>query len=179
MKIQLKHNYYNYFVILCLIYIIALLIGLSFGIEEFNTIGTINNFDIDIPELEISNSHDAFFSILKHNFIVSIKSLLLGLLSFGVLPLVLSFYNGFIFGNIIGSSSHILTSEDILWATLPHSFEFIGMNLFGVVGFYFCSEYVENNRFPKIKKILSMIFVATIIIVLAALFESYISIRFN
>lgn len=176
MKLILKHKCCIHFLLLCITYIIAFVVGMSYGVDE-PTPNEAINLNANIPEIQMSNSYDIFLSISNHNLYVSLKFFISGLFSLGIFPLALSFYNGFIFGNITGSSTHILCSNDIICATLPHIFEFIGLNLFGTIGFYISFEYITNQRFPQVKKILLLTSVALSIVILAALSESYISIQ--
>lgn len=173
--IQFKHKHHIYFLLLCVTYVIAFIVGSLYGVEDFHTYKAIG-MDVDIPELKMSAPYDIFLSIVRNNLMVSLTFFISGLFSLGIFPIALAFYNGFIFGNVTGCSTHILSTGDILSATLPHFFEFIGLNLFGALGFYISYEYIVNNRLPKFKQFLLLVTVALSIVVLAAFLESFISI---
>lgn len=170
-----RFKYSMYFIVLCVIYIVAFVIGFFNGVDDFNTI-EFQKTDAPMSIFQISDSFDLFISIAKNNLEVAFRFFIFGLLSLGIFPPLLSFYNGFVFGNVTGCSTHILSQTEILNATLPHVFEFVGLNLFAAVGFYLSYEYIVKNRFPKIQTAMSLILTAICIVVLAAFSESYISI---
>ena len=103
------------------------------------------------------------------------KNMLLGMFSFGLFSVLYTFYNGFIHGYILGQSSQIIPMKLIVRATLPHSFEFIGIVLFGYVG-YILSIYLFSKKLLISRKhSLYILIIATLTILLAAFNESYIS----
>lgn len=177
-KIIFNHIYYFYFLLLFVIYIFAFIIGDINGLDDFYSYNS-TSIEVDIPELQMSTSVDIFASILKNNLSVSVIFFISALFSFGLFPIVLIFYNGYIFGHISGCSIHILSLNTILSATLPHAFEFIGLIIFSTVGFYISSEYIIRHNFPKLGIVFSLILAGLFIIVLSAFIESFISIQLN
>lgn len=172
---QFKYKYYLYFSLLCIVYIISAFIGFFYGREDFHIFETMN-LDITIPELQMSNPFDIFISILRNNLTVSLIFFLSGLFSFGILPMILIFYNGFILGNVLGCSTYILCYSDIFSATFPHFLEFVGLNIFGTIGFYLSYESIVGRGMPKYYLSLRYLTIGTLIILVTALLESYISI---
>lgn len=145
------------------------------GEEDYFQLREVNwRYEMDC--FRMMNSFEIFVKILTNNIIVSLIFFLLGFISVGVFPILLSFYNGFIFGNVVGCCLHILAIDIIILSTLPHMFEFIGMNLFGLAGFYMSYKYLLNHRMLNYNHIFLMVIIATLIIIMAALSESYISI---
>lgn len=172
---QFKYIYYWYFLLLCIIYIISFVIGIYYGKEDFYNFETMR-LDITIPELGMSSSFDIFLSILRNNSIVSLVLFVSALFSLGIVPIFLIFYNGFIFGNVLGCCTHILSSSDIFFSTFPHFLEFIGLNIFGTLGFYISFEYIINKQMPKYSLSLLCIISGILIVLIMAFLESYISI---
>lgn len=164
-----------YFILLCAMYILAFIIGCLLGDEDYFLLKEFY-WGFEITELKLSSSFEIFVKILMNNMAVSLSFFLLGFISIGIFPILLSFYNGFIFGNVTGCCLHILDIDIILLSTLPHIFEFVGLNLFGLTGFYMSYKYLFCHSNPNINYIFSIVIIATSIIVIAALTESYISI---
>ncbi|MDE6227592.1 MAG: stage II sporulation protein M [Muribaculaceae bacterium] len=166
-----------YFIGLSVIYIIAFIIGVFYGREDYQIFKTIE-FDILVPELQMEDSFEIFISILKNNLTVALLFFLSALFSLGILPIPLMFYNGFIFGNVWGCSTKFLCIKDILSASLPHSLEFMGLIIFGVAGFQISYEHLINKQKPSYTFISRLLISGILIITVNALLESYISIRY-
>jgi uncharacterized membrane protein SpoIIM required for sporulation len=165
---------YGFLTILILAYLIGYAIGFFGGMDDFHTTGSgqgesqsVSLFDLPI--------HERFFEIFKNNMIVSFKNMLLGALSFGLFSIIYTFYNGFCFGLVSGASSHVLSLSEILGSTLPHSFEFIGIVLYGNIGFLISVYAFTHKQILTKKTLLWMFIIATMIILFAAIIENYVS----
>lgn len=163
---------------LCVVYIIAFIFGLYCGRQDYELVEFFSP-QIDLPELRMSNLDDVCRSILSHNLVVAVYYFVFGLLSMGLLPIALSFYNGFILGNTVGYCTHILTLNEIISATLPHSAEFLGLNLCGAIGFNIVYDLTFHHKFPNLKNVLAVITIAMINVILSAVLECYVSIKYN
>lgn len=171
-----KYSFQLYYLGLCCIYVISFIIGYHHGNSDFE-LYQISDSNINKPEiLEISSSK-YFLNIVKNNITVSLIFFISGILTVGILPCILAFYNGFVFGDMTGYTTNILPLNSIIGSTVPHSFEFLGLNLFGAIGFYISLSYVTQKRLIEFKKILFLLTIATAIIICAAFSESYISIN--
>lgn len=165
---------YGFLLILVFIYLIGFVIGLVSGMNEIHTTNTpINNaHTISLLDLPI---HERFLEIFKNNIIVSFKNMVFGALSFGFFSVLYTFYNGFFFGFVTGISFHFLTISEILKSTLPHSFELFGIALFGYIGFLFSVYLFTRRIFVEMKIVLTLFILGTIIILMAAIVENYVS----
>lgn len=160
-------------IVLFLGYIIGCMTGYisGAGVENHTTDSNISN-TLSLYDL---SKFERFLYIFKNNIIVSMKNMLLGMFSFGLFSVLYTFYNGFIHGYILGQSSQIIPMKLIVRATLPHSFEFIGIVLFGYVG-YILSIYLFSKKLLISRKhLFYILIIATLTILLAAFNESYIS----
>lgn len=165
---------YGFLLILVFIYLIGFTIGVFSGMNDFHTTNpSISNaYSIPLFDLPI---HERFFEIFKNNMIVSLKNMAFGALSFGSFSILYTFYNGYFFGVITGSSCHFLTISEVLRSTIPHSFEMLGIAMFGYIGFLICVYLFKRKMLLKIKNILFLFVIGAIIILLAAIVENYVS----
>lgn len=171
-----KYKFHLYYLWLCCIYIISFIIGCHHGNSDFEFLH-IPNLNINGQEIPQISSFESFITIMKNNIIVSLIIFISSVLTIGILPCILTFYNGFIFGSMTGYASNILPFNSIIGSTAPHSFEFLGLNLFGVIGFYVSLTYITQKRLSNYKIVLSLLTIASSIIIAAAFTESYISIK--
>ena len=140
------------------------------GLANYIKVMTMNKGLVDA-----SNNVPEFWHAFKNNMIVSFKNMLLGALSFGLFSIIYTFYNGFCFGLVSGASSHVLSLSEILGSTLPHSFEFIGIVLYGNIGFLISVYAFTHKQILTKKTLLWMFIIATMIILFAAIIENYVS----
>lgn len=165
---------YGFVIILIFIYLIGYVIGFFSGMNEFHTTESniLGNNSITLFDLPI---HERFFEILKNNMIVSFKNLFYGVLSFGIFPILNTFYNGICFGFVSGTSSHILTTSELLSSALPHSFEFLGLILFGHIGFLSSIHLFTKKKLVSKKELTIMFTLGMVITFFAAIIENYVS----
>lgn len=156
-------------------YIIGGLTGIISGVNESHA--TDFNDDLSLSDFPLFDlqPHERFVTILRNNLVVSLKSMLLSTFSLGVLPIIFIFYNGFVFGCIIGRCLKIFQIKQILKCTLPHSFEFFGIIIYSYIGFVLSVYLLTKNTIQKINTLLYYLLLATAIILIAALIESYVS----
>lgn len=113
---------------LFLAYIIGCVIGYFSGVSEIHT----TNYNVELKNLQLYDlpKEKRFFFIFQNNMMVAFKNMFLGMFSFGIFSVIYIFYNGFIHGNIFGKSTMFFPMHIIAKATLPHSYEFIGVVLY-------------------------------------------------
>lgn len=141
-------------------------------------------------KIEITNQHhlkkqELLALIIKNNLTIVISSIVLGCLSFGILSLLVTFYNGFVLGYIIQICIQTGNSYLIFTKIFPHSIEEIGIILSGVIGCYYGKylyyELINNKKhiLQKDKKLINYVFLPAciIIIVIAGFLEVYVSIK--
>lgn len=165
----------GFFVALFLSYPLGGLTGFFCGVSDSHITELYRNVPSHNPLFDLQPS-GRFLFIFKNNLMVSFKCMLLGIFSFGLCSLIYTFYNGFVLGYIIGKCVNILPAKIIIKSTLPHSFEFLGIIIYGYIGFVL-STYLFTKRMIYKKPILFYyIFIATMILLTAAIIESYVSI---
>ena len=106
-----------YFFIFLIAYFIGIILGICDGMEETSFSSSRNSY---IENIFTENKFNRFISIAKNNVSVGLKNFLLGFFSLGILSLVYSFDNGFVWGFVIGKSTKVLTIKEILETTIPH-----------------------------------------------------------
>lgn len=165
------------FVVMLLLYAISFIIGynVKMRIEDVCSDHLSNLNVVNV------NRFDQFLSIYKNNMYVLFYNII-GSLTFGILSIVSLLYNGFFLGQLF---QQILKSNGLLSVFpyfLPHSFELIAIVWSSCIGiqlayviynYMFTSEKVLINN----RSIAIQILLCIIIIALAALVESYVSIH--
>lgn len=165
---------YGFLAIWVLVYIIGGIVGFVCSVDEFHTTPFIheNNYQ----GLYNLSQSELFIVILKNNLIVALKNMLLGLFSLGILSLIYTFYNGLIFGIVLGKSTHMLSVYEILKATVPHSCEFIGLSILGFIGFVISFRLFTKKWLLKKLHLFWLFLIGIFIILITAILESYVSI---
>ena len=149
-------------------------------IDSFNYKGMkISNVE-EYKKLTNTSPFERFKHIVANNE----KMLLLnytGAFSLGLSPVILTSFNGFIFGSYIGVYSNYMSMDKILKYTLPHSFELIaiifsgGEGLFIGISLILCLLGYKKIKDINLKKIAVHFIFCTVIIILAAFVEAYIT----
>lgn len=132
---------------------------------------------INLTEIYNYEPIEKFIYIAKNNFFVSMKSFFLGLFSLGLFSIVHSFYNGFTLGIVVNKSMQVISINEIIKSTLPHSFEIIGIIIFGYIGFLFSLNIAFRKKLYENKNMIRLFIIASIIILSSAFVEGYISMR--
>lgn len=165
----------GYIIVLFLSYVIGVSIGIISGVNESCTTDFYDKTSSSSLPLFDLHPHERFVTILHNNLAVSFKALLFAIFRLGIFSITYIFYNGFVFGCIIGRCLNIFQMGLVLKSTLPHSFEIFGIIIYSYVGFIL-SVYLFTKKMPhKRTTLLYLIFTATFIIIIAALIESYVS----
>lgn len=165
----------GYIIILFIFYFIGGLVGIFSGVNDSRTTELVESSSSNSNILFDLQPYERFVFIFKNNMIVSIKSLIFGTFSLGIFPIIFIFYNGFVLGCMIGRCMHFLPLRLILKSTLPHSFEFIGIIIFSYIGFVLSVCLFLKKMTHKVSTLIYYVLTAIIIIFIAAIIESYVS----
>ncbi len=113
--------------------------------------------------------------ICINNINVGLINMAFTLLSFGIISIIYLFYNGMILGLAVKQGLNLLSVNEIIGLTLPHSFEFLGFILWGQTALLLFENICLNGKNTNSRILLSFI-VGLMIIVLAAVIEVYVSV---
>lgn len=162
-------------VVMLAIYAIGMAVGYhtppidSVGGDTFNDV-TIFSFHFD----ENSN-WERFINIAVNNCMAALCSIIFGTLTFGVLAAVHAFFNAFIWGHAIGFYSTYLTRSELLWSTVPHSGEILGMALAACTGFFISLNIFLPKYAQPFYHIICWGILSFSLIIISAFIESYVS----
>ncbi|WPX08719.1 stage II sporulation protein M [Anaerocellum danielii] len=158
------------FLISLMFYILALSIGIFIGYNK---------------DIKINLTKLPFFKIFENNILTCLKTLLFGIISFGIGTTFYVIYNGITLGYILASVYNSYGWLPILRYILPHAiFEITGFLLFSSLGYYPLKViYVisknsmnqERHSYMYLRGILFLIFLATVLVACAAIIESLVS----
>lgn len=167
---NLYTKYYLY--IIGCSYILGCIISLIMNTEKI-LIHESNSYLMPLYGLDQFNR---FKMIVSNNGIVALRYILFGLLSYGALSFLYSFYNGYVLGTVIIRGSYCLSLADIVSCTLPHIiFEEIGLCLAGYIGFMLSHQIFLLEKSIPYKKIIPLCITSILLIILSAFIESYVS----
>ena len=141
--------------------------------SEDNHLADDSDYQLDL--LFAKAPFDRSISLASNNVIVGLRNLILGIFSLGVFSLLYTFYNGFIFGTVLGKGITVLPVNEILWATLPHCTEILGIILLGNLGFVLSLKIIFNVNLYSRNHYLFLLAFSFIIIIISAFLESYVS----
>ena len=176
------------------IWLIPFIIGLSLttDINHSTTSTVLNNKEIshsvvnDIFNAYSKNNRtEAFRLIFLNNLKVVIFNIVGGVL-LGLGTFINLLQNGFYAANIFS----IVHNNGLSWGkivtfTAPHSIEMLGIWLSGGLGFYIAKailDFIRNNKYPTdifYKRIGLGFLVCTLIVLIAAYIEAFISVPIN
>lgn len=165
--------------IIC-VFLFSYFLGLLLGVILCNLIPTIQNeaagsYSV-ISQLSAMTSLERFWFIVENNVMVGLKSLFGGMLTLGLFPILNNVYGAFVFGVVLGKSLVVISIEDILYSTLPHCFEIVGIVGMGYIGTIVCISFFCKEYCLSFKRILLLFLFSFSLIVISAFVESYISI---
>lgn len=160
--------------ILLLCVLVGATLGLVSGVDD-GIHATDLHAEINLSEVYSLDPFQRAMHLAANNLRVSLLCFVGGALSMGFMPPLLMFYNGFVLGNVAGRSSYILSVGEIIGATAPHCFEFIGIAMFGLAGFRLCRDVFWKRKYSELSKIMCFLALSAAVVVLAAFVESYIS----
>ncbi|MGN7885425.1 stage II sporulation protein M [Dyadobacter sp. 22481] len=107
-------------------YFIGLLLGL---LLKFNTgAGSSQKMNAAFNSIYSQSKFTLFWDIFFNNILVLIFNLM-GALSFGIISLITTLYNGVILGYTVSSLQKYFSTTEILSHTLPHCIEVVGIIL--------------------------------------------------
>ncbi len=125
---------------------------------------------------------NTFIYLMKNNLYVIYFNICIGSLTLGIFSFVYTFYNGLVLGYIFEVSYRVLGVKQTLNLILPHSIELVAIIWSCYIGFIISykilkEDVLEKEIDIKWKNILSQILICSLIIVIAAFLESYVSMR--
>lgn len=165
--------------ILCILSF-SYLFGFFLGIVLCNQIPTVPTESTEgnstISQLSAMTSQERFLFILDNNVKVSLKCFLGGIFSMGLFPFISNFYSAFVFGVALGKSLAVLPIKSILYSTLPHCFEIVGIIGMGYVGTIICISFINRKYYSSFKKNLLLLLLLLLLVVVSAFVEGYFSI---
>lgn len=100
-----------------------------------------------------------------------------GLFTLGIFSIISNIYSAFVFGVVLKKSTVVLSMGTILYTTLPHSFEIIGIIGMGYVGTVLCVSLLCKKFYLSFKRMILFFIVSFLLILISAGIESYISIN--
>jgi uncharacterized membrane protein SpoIIM required for sporulation len=162
--------------------IIIYLIGfISAVISKNNFILTFeNNLSFNYNDLVLKNQNELFIIIIKNNTLMYLVSVF-GFLTFGVLTLITTFYNGFVFGYLIIKLCEYSNGHNyILYNVMPHTIEIIGLVFSSAIGLYlskYLYQFIFLNKFnqPNYKSLFVTTLIGYLFILSSAILEAYVS----
>lgn len=162
--------------IISLSYIIGLILGIILCdmIPSVQDVGGENKSVIN----QLSNMEpiERFFFIAENNIFVGLKCFCGGLFTLGLYPIISNVYSAFIFGVVLKKSAEVLSMGDILYTTIPHSFEIIGILGMGYVGTVLCVSLLCRKLYLSYKIMMLLLIASLLLIIVSAGIEGYISI---
>lgn len=165
-----------------ILYILSLsyLIGFILGIILGDSIPSIQDIKLGnhsiVEELSTMKPIERFFFIAENNVWVGCKCFWGGLFTFGFFSIISNIYSAFIFGVVLKKSIVVLPMETIVYTTLPHSFEIIGIIGMGYVGTILGVSLLCRKYFLSFMRMFSLFIASLLLILVSAGIESYISI---
>lgn len=166
---------HSFLLLLVIAYISSITVGFLCGAGDFYYTKQNHNIVYSNEQLYSLNAFTRFTQIARNNLLVSFKCLVGSAFSCGIYAIFLLSLNGFIFGDMIGRSSHILSIHEIYGATLPHSTEFVGIAILGLTGRIISIDMLHKFPLKRIANCMLLICIAIFIIITSAIFESYVS----
>lgn len=165
----------NYFLFVLVLFTASLVLGM---VKPVFFIDFIRTFVEDLlKQTENFNFLQMFFFILNNNLTTAFF-VVAGGLFFGIIPVVLTFFNGYVSGFVIGKSIEAV-GAGVLWRLVPHGiFEIpaliisLGMGL--KLGTYVFAKEKTKKKFLTLIEDVARVFLFLIIplLVIAALIET-------
>lgn len=164
--------------ILCILSF-SYLIGLILGFVSCDLIPSVQDVGGNssvINQLSNMESIDRFFFIAENNILVGFKCFCGGLFTLGFFSIISNMYSSFIFGVVLKKSAVVLSMGEILYTTLPHSFEIIGIIGMGYVGTVLGVSLLCRKFYLSSIRMMLLFIASFLLILISAGIESYISI---
>lgn len=166
--------------ILCILSF-SYLIGLILGFLSYDLIPSVQDVENEnnsvINQLSTMEPIERFFFIAENNVLVGCKCFWGGLFTLGIFSIISNIYSAFVFGVVLKKSTVVLSMGTILYTTLPHSFEIIGIIGMGYVGTVLCVSLLCKKFYLSFKRMILFFIVSFLLILISAGIESYISIN--
>lgn len=142
-------------------------------IETLSIKGTVQ-----LKKITQYTQYTLFSTILVSNLKL-ITTILLGALSFGLISLVITFYNGYIIGQFFYNSHRHFTVNEILSHTLPHCGEIVAIIFSCAMSFYLARKLIillKTNFISISPKDIYFILLIYLLTILSVASEAFISI---
>ncbi|AVM58177.1 hypothetical protein C3V43_10745 [Bacteroides heparinolyticus] len=165
--------------ILCVLSL-SCLIGIFLGFILCDLIPSVQDVGDEnhsvIGQLSTMKPIERFFFIAKNNVLVGCKCFCGGLFSLGFFSVISNMYSAFVFGVVLKKSTVVLSVEKILYTTLPHSLEIVGIIGMGYVGTILGISLLCRKLYLSLIRMVLLFIVSLLLILISACIESYISI---
>lgn len=166
------------FILFSIIIYLAGLIAAFLLREDFLFIKS-NQLSIDINALSTQSREQIFIIILKNNSIVFFTGIC-GFLTLGLLTVLVTFYNGFVFGYLIITINRFYGVSMIEENIMPHSIEIVGLLISSTLGFYLSSLIIKRFFFNKTilidwRRAILLFIAGYSFILIGAIIEAYVS----
>lgn len=161
-------------IIILAVYAIGMVVGYHTPVERVES-NMHHNITIEASLLGEENNWEIFKHISVNNCKVALVSIIFGALTFGVFSVLHAFYNAFVWGHVIRFYSVHLTTSEILWSTIPHSGEILGMALAACTGFFISLKLFLPRYAQPFRRVVFLGTLSFLIIILSAFLESYVS----
>lgn len=165
--------------ILCILSL-SYLIGLILGFILCDLIPSAQDVEFGnhsvIGQLSTMKPIERFFFISENNVLVGCKCFLGGLFTLGLFSIISNMYSAFVFGVVLEKSAVVLPMGQILYTTLPHSFEIVGIIGMGYVGTILGISLLCRKYYLSFMRMVLLFIASLLLILISAGIESYISI---
>jgi uncharacterized membrane protein SpoIIM required for sporulation len=166
---------YLYLFVLSATYFIGVFVGVQNALLLKGDCITSEENNLEIDMIYSQEPFQRFLSIASNNALISLKNILFGIFSLGIFPIACTFYNGAIFGSVLGNCIKFLPLNIILKSTLPHCAEIVGVIMSGYIGFIISIRLIFKIKVYDNKRIVILTLITFAIILISALIESYVS----
>ena len=162
-------------IVVLAVYAIGMVVGYHTPVERVENNVHHNVRTIEDSPLGEGNNWEIFKHIAVNNCKVAFCSIMFGGFTFGVFSVLHAFYNAFVWGHVIRFYSVHLTTSEILWSTIPHSGEILGLALAACTGFFISLRLFLPRYAQPFRRIVFLGTLSFLIIILSAFLESYVS----
>lgn len=164
------------FILMFFVYCIGLLAGyLVFQYIDFQMPpGVVSSFGfVDF----LTDKQRLLLNIIVHNLVVSLKIVLLGCFSLGILGGCILFYNGVVHGFCFSVALQSLGLVGFVFHLLPHSLELMGLVMSAHLGMLLSYKILLGKSSITFSCILKYGIVILIVLFVSSIWEVYVSIH--
>lgn len=169
-----KLNIFFPIIVILAVYAIGMVVGYHTPVERVES-NMHHNITIEDSLLGEGNNWEIFKHIAVNNCKVALVSIIFGVLTFGVFAVLHAFYNAFVWGHVIRFYSAHLTTSELLWSTIPHSGEILGLALAACTGFFISLRLFLPRYAQPFQRVIYLGILSFSLIIISAYIESYVS----